>query len=276
MRAAGSDESDVFLGGEPGRTSPYAQAPQLTDEVTWGLREIFYGFMIALAGLVLSIAIIAEPFVAIYGTDSWQADAASAVSQILLDLIAVGGVFYLIRQKGSTYRALGIRKPEPPGQQGLAAPEGYPWGFHAGMIGVGLVLAYICLFSYVALVSVLGLHFLEPDNQIPENYLKNNVVTAILALGVVLVAPVCEELFFRGFVFGGMRRLWGFVIGGIVSGLLFSTAHAQPGLIIPFAGHRIRVCFLVRPQPVYLRVDERACLLQLHQLHAARGAGAGG
>ncbi|HEY7268686.1 MAG TPA: CPBP family intramembrane glutamic endopeptidase [Dehalococcoidia bacterium] len=260
MRPAGGDESDVFFGGPPLPEPASGGISAPTDEVTWGLREIFYGIMLALAALVVSAALIVFPVEAKYGSNTPETDAANAVSQIVLDLLAVAGVFFIVTHKGSTLRALGIRKPQRPGDRGTAAEEGYPWGYHAGMIAVGLIMAYACLFIYLGIISALGLHFLEPSKQIPDNYLENNVVTLILGVGVVAVAPVCEELFFRGFIFGALRRLWGFAIGAIVSGFVFSTAHAQPGLIIPFAGIGFVFAFLYdRSRSIFVSMSVHAC-----------------
>ena len=44
-----------------------------------------------------------------------------------------------------------------------------------------------------------------------------------------------QELFFRGFIFTGLARLWGLVPGVIVSGLLFSSAHVSYKSFIPIA-----------------------------------------
>jgi hypothetical protein len=49
-------------------------------------------------------------------------------------------------------------------------------------------------------------------------------------IAVIGFAPVCEEIFFRGFIMPGMVKAWGVPIGIAVSGLLFSAAHIGPAL----------------------------------------------
>jgi membrane protease YdiL (CAAX protease family) len=49
----------------------------------------------------------------------------------------------------------------------------------------------------------------------------------------VVAAPISEELFFRGFAFGGLLR-WGYWPAAAVSALGFSLAHFDPGSVIPF------------------------------------------
>jgi membrane protease YdiL (CAAX protease family) len=48
------------------------------------------------------------------------------------------------------------------------------------------------------------------------------------------MAPISEEIFFRGFLFGGLSRYMSFLPAGLLSGIIFASAHAQSGLIIPF------------------------------------------
>ena len=51
-----------------------------------------------------------------------------------------------------------------------------------------------------------------------------------LLLGAV-VAPLAEEVFFRGFVYPGLRRQWGVVWGIVISSALFAVVHAIPGVV---------------------------------------------
>ncbi len=55
-----------------------------------------------------------------------------------------------------------------------------------------------------------------------------------LLLGAV-VAPVAEEVFFRGFLYAGLRGRWGLGWGLAVSALIFGLAHLMPGVLVPIA-----------------------------------------
>ncbi len=57
------------------------------------------------------------------------------------------------------------------------------------------------------------------------------VLLGVLSLGL---APVMEETFFRGFLFGGLRGRWGFFLAALGSGFLFALAHVDPLVFIPF------------------------------------------
>jgi len=54
-------------------------------------------------------------------------------------------------------------------------------------------------------------------------------------LAAILVAPLCEEIFFRGFVFPGLLRRLSLWPAMTLSALLFALAHADLGSFLPLA-----------------------------------------
>ena len=50
---------------------------------------------------------------------------------------------------------------------------------------------------------------------------------ALAFIALVIIAPIVEELLFRGFLFKQLRKSWPFWISAIVSSLLFGLAHLQ-------------------------------------------------
>jgi uncharacterized protein len=54
-------------------------------------------------------------------------------------------------------------------------------------------------------------------------------------LVVAIAAPVAEELFFRGFLYAGLRERWGPAAGVAISSLLFGVVHLTPGVMVPIA-----------------------------------------
>jgi uncharacterized protein len=45
----------------------------------------------------------------------------------------------------------------------------------------------------------------------------------------ILVAPICEEVFFRSFIFMGLRRGMTLALSVVISALIFAVAHGDPG-----------------------------------------------
>jgi membrane protease YdiL (CAAX protease family) len=101
-------------------------------------------------------------------------------------------------------------------------------------VGLGWLACYGVVFAYNAIVTAFDIDILEPGEQLPEGALDHDWVLPILFVSIVIAAPIAEELFFRGFMFAGLRRQLPFLAAAAISGLVFASAHAQSGLIIPF------------------------------------------
>lgn len=188
----------------------------------WGWRECLAGVLTVLGafivlGLILGIIVRATGT----GADSVAGLLLGLVLSLVLECVMfVVAISYGPVRHASGPGLLGYRW-RPPGSW-------VPWTFY------GLALAYVALFAYIALTQVPGLHRLEPHGNIP-NGIFDHAATIPLAIALtVFGAPLVEETFFRGFLFNGLRRRFGFSNAAAVSGLLFALAHAQGTLIIPF------------------------------------------
>ncbi|MGH2830152.1 MAG: lysostaphin resistance A-like protein [Actinomycetota bacterium] len=105
------------------------------------------------------------------------------------------------------------------------------FGLAAG--AVGWVLSTLVVGSVVLwIVSALSTGEVESPDQLDYSSPGAGIL-ALTAVGVVLVAPIAEELFFRGLVFGAFRSRLRFVPAAVVSGALFMLAHAPFWLILP-------------------------------------------
>lgn len=94
------------------------------------------------------------------------------------------------------------------------------WWLPEAMAIASLALVY----GYDAVMSWASV---EPAST-PDEVFENVGPFIVVALGAVLMAPWIEEIFFRGFLFGGLRERWGWILAAVVSGFLFATAHVDP------------------------------------------------
>jgi len=85
--------------------------------------------------------------------------------------------------------------------------------------------------GFFLFLIVYGLLFQPDPQEIIEEIEKERETAKIVGLGllVVLAAPVAEEVFFRGFLFGGLRGRMSFWPAAAVSGLLFGLVHLPGG-----------------------------------------------
>ncbi len=75
---------------------------------------------------------------------------------------------------------------------------------------------------YVAVAAALGV---EPEGNVSEDTFDSALLIVFLGILSLGLAPFMEEVFFRGFLFGGLRSRWGLIGGAFASGLLFALAH---------------------------------------------------
>ncbi|MCY3568666.1 MAG: type II CAAX endopeptidase family protein [Chloroflexi bacterium] len=70
----------------------------------------------------------------------------------------------------------------------------------------------------------------------PEDWsaFPNWWVAGMLAASAVILAPLVEETFFRGFILGGLNRVWWMVPSLVLSAALFSAVHLNLYAAIPF------------------------------------------
>lgn len=134
--------------------------------------------------------------------------------------LALGGFSMLwvaVRHRGAV-PALGLRSRAPANDVVLGAFAG------AGIFG----FTAFAVFPVVRLLwQVLAGHPPSPVNQLPVDFSPVNLVLA--GFLVILAAPFGEELFFRGFLYGSLRRRIGLGWATVVSAGFFALFHAPQG-----------------------------------------------
>jgi CAAX protease family protein len=176
--------------------------------VEWTLTETVLVF---LAGWGLSHYVL----LILYGVLALRGSLGATLDSVLGEVAGPAVIFIWLRRQEKAPRAW----------------FGPPWQ-RAGDVGTGIaaglgmyLVSAICIGITVAIArAVLGHQPTLPD--IARDFHGHWVV----AYGVLLtvVAPVCEEFVFRGFLFRGLRVVWGWWPAALVSSVAFALAHASP------------------------------------------------
>ena len=190
----------------------------------WRARDLAFGALLLIAGLGAAggVAILAYRVLPRSEADPATALALSVIT-VCIEVWAGVIVLLLARRRGASLRALGFVRPRDWGLTVTAVLGAY-----------GMLVAYGAI--VLALERFAGLDLPDPANTIPDTLARTVPVWAVLGVAVVLVAPLGEELFFRGLVYRGVEGLWGPWVGIAVSGVAFSLVHFNPSVVVPFAG----------------------------------------
>jgi membrane protease YdiL (CAAX protease family) len=114
---------------------------------------------------------------------------------------------------------------------------------------IGMILALLVGFIVLTAIWSAAVH---PGEEKTLEQLGSNEGTALLVLSAALtcvVAPMCEEFLFRGFMFTALRNWRGTWPAAVITGLVFGGVHAESAPILdllPLAALGFGLCLLYR------------------------------
>ena len=194
------------MAGPPPHGEPPPSPP---SERQW---PVWAGF-VALAA-VIAVSVIASAMIyALAGTRPGE-DAPAAVdllSSLALQLSLLVAALVAAR----------LVKPVHPWQFGLRSTRLAP--------AVGWIAAAMAAYFVLAMIWAAAVG--EPEQSTAEDIGADESPVALICAGVmfVVVAPVAEEMFFRGFFYGSLRTRFAPVGAAIVCGVVFGVIHASTG-----------------------------------------------
>ena len=195
----------------------------------WGPWDVALGtgFYVIQAASILAIVLVVTR-----AMDVEYAGVPLLVGMLLVQLALPLTVWiFAVSRRRVSWRALGLwRKPA------------------LGDAGWGIVVLIAEMAVQVGYYFVLEAAGVDTEDLSPTPFLEGGTEYLIgVSILAVAVAPFAEELFFRGFVFGGLAGRWGPVWAAVVSSLLFMAAHLEPisfpplfvlGLLLAWLYHR--------------------------------------
>lgn len=116
---------------------------------------------------------------------------------------------------------------------------------------VGLAALTIVAFLIFTAIWVVALNAKEEDTKL-LNALGTNETALLLAASALLttvIAPICEETLFRGYIFAALSKWKGWIPGAILTGVLFGAVHigsAPVEDLVPLGVLGFALCFLYR------------------------------
>jgi len=140
-------------------------------------------------------------------------------------------------------------------------------------LGVGVGILVILGSAVIeAALQAAGIH--QNQEQMFEGVLNATIpqFVGVLLAGAV-IAPIAEEIFFRGYVFTGARRTYGMIAAFVLSSLLFALAHLNAAAFIPIILIGLAFCYVywktgsLVPSMVAHMMNNAVALITLYFLH---------
>jgi membrane protease YdiL (CAAX protease family) len=222
--------------GSPPAASRAGEAPEPCPPAAWPPWTAPVALVVALVLAAVGGLVVDLPAIALGAnvTTSHTPPGLAIADTFVQDVAFVLAAVYFAQLGGRGVRAC---------QFGLRPPT-VRWRRAAGT----LVLLIVVFLVLNAIWQVL----FEPGKEKILQQLGSNENAALLVLSAALtcvVAPVSEELLFRGFIFTALRNWRGTMPAAVITGLLFGAVHigSAPLLdLVPLAGLGFGLCLLYR------------------------------
>ena len=167
----------------------------------------FIGIGVGAVGVIVTSGIVAIPF-ALAGADLDSAGFI-IVGTIVQDLVMIAAAYFVTADLGSPNgRTFGLRPFKS---------SAFGWIFAA-------------LMAYLVLTSIYTVLVDPPSEQLPsglEDADQDLLVAVATGFLLIAVAPLAEEVFFRGFLYQAFRNSFGVLPGALLSALIFGAIHFE-------------------------------------------------
>ena len=208
--------------GSTDRAPSPARDDLLPTVLPWGIGDA----VLLLAVFVLWSAFLGLVVGALLGKDNpWSYLIAVAAASVLILWLVDRQLVGWAHERRAAGRFIGLRWPAGPGA----------WLRVVAVAVLGIAALCSLAEAQASVVRLLGIEAEELPKQFPVQVLEETA-SANLALALVLltviVAPITEEVLFRGMLYLPLRSRLGPVVGALVACAIFSGVHVYPlGLV---------------------------------------------
>jgi membrane protease YdiL (CAAX protease family) len=218
----------------PAATAPKRGLPPLARTIAFCLALpawVFLGFMLAQVLVLLLVEVLQSIGVPLEQINAslFQVIAGGIIYAFAL-LIVIGGP-YLIRKSRTTKKELGIHR--------------LPTWLDIGWFLIGIP-GYVVMTSLVSSIALILLPFIDytqaQDTGFQNLSGQGEYILAFLML--VVIAPIAEELLFRGYLLGKLRKhapLW---VAIFITSLIFAVVHFAWNVGVDVFALSIVLCIL--------------------------------
>ncbi len=204
---------------------------QANSNVTLGVPSKPWGIPAILAGLAIPVVLWASSLaVVLVKGEPDDLTQGELIANLVLQIVVLDGIFigipllFALARYRLGWSSLGFRTFA----RGL-----WWWPIVAAAVAHLAIVAYSLI-----LVGIAGDDAVPKQEGIDELF-DNRAILPLVGLALVIMAPLAEEIFFRGFIFAGLIRYTGSFLAMAASGAIFALFHVTSGdtlgLLLPFS-----------------------------------------
>jgi membrane protease YdiL (CAAX protease family) len=181
----------------------------------WPLSYGAYGFAIGVCGGIAALLVMLPPFSVVSIWDwGWNVDTDDSLPVLELaatfaqDVLWVVGAILLAKR--------------------IAPPKAWHFGLQRPRFGQALGFMALAIAAYIAISLLYNVILKPPDEQPIDtgDLLGIQIASCFL---IIVSAPICEEFFFRGFLYRILRGRFGLWPALVLDGAIFGSIHLTSG-----------------------------------------------
>jgi membrane protease YdiL (CAAX protease family) len=172
---------------------------------------------------------------------------------VVVEAGTLGLLYLFIRRYKTSFKNLGLIKPK--------------------LRDVGYALSGFAVYLPLYLATLAAVHALVPSINIDQKQQlgfqdANGNMLFVVFMGLVILAPITEEILVRGFLYGSLKKQWPKIYAVICTSVLFAMAHLQFGSGAPLLWVAAIDTFILSLVLIYLRdkTGGLAASIMLHML----------
>jgi membrane protease YdiL (CAAX protease family) len=210
----------------------------------WPLWAPFLAALLGATASIVVVGMLAALLMAVDSSIDKDSPWLTLLSTVGLDLCVIGAIVGV---------AAMTTKPRP-----------WQFGLRAAPLRHAIAMAFIAVVAFLAFeITYTGIFDPKNPQKIVED-LGADESTALLvcgAIAVIVVAPIAEELLFRGFLFRVLRLRMGFWLAAGIDGVLFGLVHGSLVILPILAVLGVALCW------VYERTGSLFPCIAMHALN---------
>lgn len=192
---------------------------------------VFLGFMLAQALVLAVIEVLRAVGVPFEAVNETIFNTVGAAVIYALCILIVLGVPWLVKRRPTTLGELGLHR--------------LPTWRDIGITPLGAV-AYVILTSIITALAVNFLPFIDyaQEQQTGFANISTQIEYFLAFISLVVFAPVAEEVLFRGYLFGKLRKYAPLWVSMLITSALFALVHFQWNVALDVFALSIVLCVL--------------------------------